>query len=533
LAINGLRQHSRFHAANLNGRVLVIILLGAWLRFHALALNTRFHPDEALFATFARSAAVQGDWLLHGHLDKPPLTIYANALAMSFFGVTTLPDGVLTLDVHRGEFASRIPNTFASILLIPVLYSLGNRSDHAGDRIRLIVSLLAALSPLALAFSATAFTDPLMVLCITLALWAGSRRRWLWSGIWLALGFWCKQQALFYGPLISALGWIQIRQSGKGVRQYRSALLLTIAPVVAGVILLFMWDNLRGQSTSLWALAAANNDPGRLADMNELLPRLLKWGEYAQFLTGGGILTAALLCISLYGVYRQRKSAQASQIDTLLPAYSVIYLVAHWLIAIGVYDRYLLPVLPVILLLMARGLEYLSRKLSDPHSYAKKVILVSLCVCGLIFALPSAWDATEGQLPIGGDRGQHQGIDALGHYLDNKALGAIIYDHWLGWELGYYIGAWSDKRRVYYPTPEALVTDALLQPDPALRYFVAPRWENFQPWIAALKNANFDIRLDYEQASFVVYELVPPRAKNKCSVRLSPPTFDNILHRPN
>jgi hypothetical protein len=54
---------------------LPILLLGIGLRFHALARDMRFHPDEALFATFARAAAVKGDWLLHGSLDKTPLPV--------------------------------------------------------------------------------------------------------------------------------------------------------------------------------------------------------------------------------------------------------------------------------------------------------------------------------------------------------------------------------------------------------------------------------------------------------------------------
>ena len=62
---------------------LLILLVGTGLRFHGLARDARFHPDEALYNTFARDAAVYGDWLFARPLDKPPLMLYANALSMA------------------------------------------------------------------------------------------------------------------------------------------------------------------------------------------------------------------------------------------------------------------------------------------------------------------------------------------------------------------------------------------------------------------------------------------------------------------
>ncbi|MFN8371501.1 MAG: hypothetical protein U0694_01290 [Anaerolineae bacterium] len=55
-----------------SGWLPALLLLAAFLRFHALAQDVRFHADEALFATFARSsAALDGQWLFPGALDKP------------------------------------------------------------------------------------------------------------------------------------------------------------------------------------------------------------------------------------------------------------------------------------------------------------------------------------------------------------------------------------------------------------------------------------------------------------------------------
>ena len=39
----------------------------------------------------------------------------------------------------------------------------------------------------------------------------------------------------------------------------------------------------------------------------------------------------------------------------------------------------------------------------------------------------------------------------LARHLNGKPVATVIYDPWLGWELGYYLGVWHDKRRVHYP----------------------------------------------------------------------------------
>ncbi len=486
--------------------IVALLLLAAVLRFHALGQDVRFHPDEALFVSFARQAAVQGDWLLHGSLDKPPLTIYVNALALTAFGIQSLPNGVLNLDNRIGEFAARIPGMFASVLLITVVVALAKqlyRGDKKLGRPTLYITcLLMALSPLAIAFSVTAFTDGLMLLCVTFALWMASRRSWLWAGIGLALGFWCKQQALLYLPLVIGIGWLCEHRIGRRLSPTKA--LRFILPILGGITLLFIWDGARGQETSLWMLATVNNDPGRLARLDELLPRLAGWWQYGQYLLGAGVVTAGLGIIAVIGlVERWRDSVSGdTRIDAALAAYVVIYMLVHWLVAINIYDRYLLLILPPVVLLIARGISTLYWWFKGVQGF---IIALLLIIC-----LPTAWIASENKLPIGGDGGRHNGIEQVADYLNSQRLGAIVYDHWLGWELGYYMGTWSDKRRVYYPTPQALALDALRQADVAPRYFVVPDWVDAREWLNALRESNFKVAETYYQTPFAVYELQRP-----------------------
>jgi len=357
---------------------------------------------------------------------------------------------------------------------------------------------------LAVAFSATAFTDGLTLLCIGIALLMSSWRRWFWAGLWLALGFWCKQQAVLYVPLVLGIGWICEQRAGRRLSIVNG--LRLVVPLIVGIVLLVVWDSARGQATSMWTLATVNNDPGRLVRMDELLPRLSAWWRYGQYLMGVGIVTAGLCFVALIGLVKRMRFNRDYDVKTdgVFAAYIAFYMVFHWLVAINIYDRYLLLILPPAVLLIARGISRLTQEIKAINPQ-RLIVLLLVIIC-----IPTAWAASENRLPIGGDRGQHNGIEQVADYLNSQRLGAIVYDRWLGWELGYYMGTWSDKRRVFYPTPEALTNDALLQADIAPRYFVVPDWVDAHLWLDTLREAHFKVAQSYYQAPFAVYELQRP-----------------------
>ncbi|MCI0549859.1 MAG: glycosyltransferase family 39 protein, partial [Anaerolineae bacterium] len=152
--------------------------------------------------TIARNAAVQGDWMLVSEpLDKPPLTYYINALSLKFLAVDSDANGVLFLNVHKGEFAGRIPTLLMSIVLVAVIISLISsltRNSYAA----FVGGLLAALSPLRIVFAPTAFTDMAMLLFAALALLMTVRNKWAWAGVWLIVSFAAKPQSIFYLPIL-------------------------------------------------------------------------------------------------------------------------------------------------------------------------------------------------------------------------------------------------------------------------------------------------------------------------------------------
>ena len=477
--------------------VLLILLMGSWLRFHALARDVRFHPDEALFSTFARAAALNGEWLLPGALDKTPLAIYANALAQVFVG--------------DSEFAARLPGALASVLLMAAMYALAKALYPRSPLVPLISLTLTAISPFAIAFSATALTDGLMLLLMTLALWLAARGRWLWCGVLLGLAFASKQQALFYVPLFIMLAPAVIN---KGRIRHAPA----HAPVFSGfarffvgfgtvTLMLLLWDGARGDS-SLFALATANNNPARLIRADEILPRLGSWAAYSGTLLGPGVFTL-LLALFVLGalVYRSVKQARhrSTLIDVILFTYLAGYGWLHWLVAFNTYDRYLLPVLPLAILLATRGIELL-HDLAAPFRLPKTVLAWVL----LLVLAWGAFAASSGETNINNEGVKYEGIDSLAAYLNSQPVATVIYDHWLGWQLDYYLGEWHDKRRVYYPTPDALVQDALKLCETGARYLPAPAGEAVGPWLEALRTAGFTVTEAYRSPRFAAYKLLPP-----------------------
>jgi hypothetical protein len=276
-------------------------------------------------------------------------------------------------------------------------------------------------------------------------------------------------------------------------------------PQVAGAALLVAWDGLRAQPTSLWALAAANNNPARLIRSDEVLPRLITWLNYGRTLVGTPtiILSAGALVMIGTGMRRAARWRDVL-IDVVLLAYILGYLLVNWLVAFNTYPRYLLPLVVPAALLAARTTLYVWAWLKTRLDEREGLVLAAALALTLFLG---ARTAGETRAEFSEDGTDYAGITALADFLNAKPLGAVVYDHWLGWELGYYLGEWTDKRRVYYPTPEALVSDALRLDDPAPRYFVAPTREPVAPWLDALRSGGYAVERVYQQQGFAVYEL--------------------------
>jgi len=441
--------------------------------------------------TFARNAAVNGDWWLSGGLDKPPLTIYAAAVSMMLIGVEPLPDGVLNLDIYQGEFAARFPNLLAGILLVAVVMRLTQAAAPPPLRktAPFIAGLLVGCSPYLIAFSPTAFTDMFMVLFSLIAIWQMQQGRGTSSGVFFALSFASKPQAVFFLPLLLALGWLN----------QRNAIRMFLITGGVGMGLLFLWDGLR-PGESIFALGAANNTPGQWFASVDLIPtRFVIWLHYSLWLFGGVWL---VLAAALFIAVRKRVTIQW-HILGLFGVWIVGYAALHLITAVNTYDRYWLPLLPLLVILLARVLAEVIHQAKPTIKRGAWAGLVLLCIITGLFA-------SRADLPIGGDMRHHHGIDEAAHFLNAQPVATVVYDHWLGWHLGYYLGQWTDKRVVYYPAPQPLIDDALALDETGTRYFPVPDYADAEHWLAAFDAAGFQPYVAFEAGRITIYGLIPP-----------------------
>jgi len=490
--------------------VSVFIILLAAL-FSALALHhaRRWHPDEAFYMTIARNAAVKGDWwLLSEPLDKPPLTTYTNAVSLILLAVDSDDNSVLFLDMYKGEFAGRIPSLLMSVVLVAVVMALA-KTFYGDRRVAWAAATLVALSPLRIVFASTAFTDMPMLLFATISLWMAARGKWGWSGVWFMVSIAAKPQSLFYLPLIGAILIGHVRPLPKPLLAGKEGLLRFALPVVVGIGLLWVWDGARiaQGAASFWAQGQANYTPLMLTPLSDYPARIAEFWASTQYLFGHRILTAFLLVIGATAALSRRRA-----IDLILLVWLAGFLALHVVFTLNLFDRNLIVILPVAAVMVSRAFIAVNQH-GRTHGFAptKRVILRVGAVAGLLCLSVFSFFAAKGAFPIGGDDGRHDGIDQLATYLNSQPLATVIYDPWLDWELDYYMGDWTNKRRVFYPNPTALVGDALALNETGTRLLVAPLDRPLDTWLVALSDAGFSVKLDYEQPNFRVYALMPPR----------------------
>jgi 4-amino-4-deoxy-L-arabinose transferase-like glycosyltransferase len=476
----------------------------------------RFHPDEALYASFARAIAVWRDPLLRtAPVDKPPLLFYTQALCYPFLG--------------PGEMAARLPNLFGSLLTVALTYAVARRvllsarqgnssprnSEQGAARTILFLSplvaaVVAACSPLAVAFGATAFTDPLMVAWGMASVLAAAGRRAGPAGLWLGLALATKYQAIIFAPLVVGLLWLQSeRPRPREWARMAAGLLLPLAAVAA-------WDVARSGWVSLLGAQVTSYGGVRLAHLAELWPRLVNWLSLARHLIGSVWISVLLLAAVLLGVYLVA-GTRLSAACYLLGGSLAVFFLFHWLLTVKVWDRYLLPAVPVMAVLVGWSVGAVRRRLFPAGSVPRRQLaLVAPAVAAILLALllPGAVRASNGALPVGGDHGVYDGIEQVAGFFADHPYGTVLYDHWLNWQLRYYLF----DTRVYvswFPHPAGLAEDLQAFGASSPRYLLVPTWESRLPITEAVQAAGFELHSAHQahrpdgSLSFIVYRITP------------------------
>jgi len=401
--------------------ILAILIIWAAALFSTIALHhaRRFHPDEALYMTMARNAAVNGDWwLISLPLDKPPLTYYTNALSLNLLAVDSDASGVLQLDVHKGEFAGRMPSLLMSVLLVAVVVALAKAlcKDACAAW---FAGVLTALSPLRIVFAPTAFTDMPMLLFATVALWMAARGRWACSGLWMMVSVAAKPQSVFYLPLIVAFVFLQYHRTKEFKRGLRHIIVFA-GPLILGGLLLLLWDVGREAqgAANIWAVGYLNYTPTRITPFADYASRWHEWWKTANHLFGDRWLTIGLLGIAAFGTVLRRRL-----VDWILLSWLVGFCALHMLLTLNLFDRNLILMLPIAAVWVANiGSKHIFTLSGCNICKLVVTIIILLWLTGLSYV------AATGAFYIGGDDGTHDGIDVLADYLSLARLGVgILY----------------------------------------------------------------------------------------------------------
>jgi 4-amino-4-deoxy-L-arabinose transferase-like glycosyltransferase len=515
--------------------LLLICAVAFALRLGPL-FDNRFHPDEALFSTWALKIARGENLLLTGvPVDKPPLLIYLTALSFFIFG--------------QSELAARVPNLIASVISVPLLYQLArnltpgvpfplsrfgafaqrpvtkwsgqNRERGPGGEVS---ALLLALSPFAVLFAPTAFLDPMMIMFGLTSLLAASRGRAGWAGILLGLAFAVKVQGLFFAPLVlifwqprplsSSSGHLAIL-SHRDTSSHHPVWRFSLA-CLAIMLMVLLWDRARS-GLPFWVQQTINYGGIRLVYASELAPRLTGWLNFLPYFFGPivGLLGLISLPFLLYRDFTRDARTRSAWIDLWLFSYTIGFLAFHWLFAFPVWDRYLLILVPITALLLGRSLHLVITSAFHLVTRFTRLSMSSSLLLSIVFLamLPFSLAAAESQYPIGGDHGANDGIEQVAGYLKSLPSGTVVYDHWLAWELGYYLGD-GFAYLAYFDTPAALADDLRVFAHDDARYVIFPAREAPDKVNDAIEQVGYTLtpvletKNRFGEPSFAVFRIV-------------------------
>jgi hypothetical protein len=499
--------------ATLSLAVLSVLLLPL-----NLLATQRFHHDEALYATWALKI-VSGDdpWLRDTPLDKPPLYLYIVAGAMQFLGAT--------------ETAARLPSLLATACIVLLTFWLGRKLYN--EAVAILATWLVSLSPFVLLFAPTALTDPIQVALTLTGCLAAVYANPLLAGLCLALAAATKQQALFFIPLVVGLLALGLKAQEPNTEattaltptphtpHYASrftfyGLRFTLS-LTLSLLPFLLWDFTRNQPSAFMELSLRNYG-GLTTDPANFGERWFGFIELLSYGTGSSILNLIFLggCPLLlgYGVWRIRSWKRSvengewgrgfswvglaqAQADWLIFLFILLFLALHALLSFQVWDRYLLGLIPLLALLLARVLLFPWSIFKDSRFQSRlnklqplSGLLVGAAITFLLALTLAApvQDAINGRYPLGSNSQALSGIEQITAYLQGHAgANHTLYHHWLGTHWRFYLWGYPYDLQ-YWATPQELAAKA--QPG---HYIALPAWRSETEVRLALYQANLGL----------------------------------------
>lgn len=456
--------------------------------------------DEAIYSVWALHSWRADPLMLTVWPDKPPLFFWLLAPLLHLFGATGASARLLNIAVST---------------LTPLMIGATARRLWGGQA-GMAATLVMALNPFALSFAPTAYTDPLLVLCGQLALYGALGGNAWGAGLWLGAALMTKQQGLLYLPLV--VGALLLPSHPPlATRLPRRATLMRFGLGMALIIgPILYWDSLRWQvAPSPWDLSVQHYGALTLLPPTAWWPRLLGWWPLLWHLTAATSLWLAGALLGVGAVWQGRSGAHKPNhrgVMLLLIGWGLGFLLLHIVTSLQIWDRYLLPLAPLVALVAAWAWRYRPW----PHLVRQWQLGGALLV---VLLMPGAWQAAQGGYPLGGDHGHYQGLVEATEWLRTHApANVILYHRQLGWQAQFYFyaeretGAYEFR---WFPNGVYLADNAAKAPY-RRRFLIQPRWAAMRDLAFFVTTRNLQLSQRYAVDQLIVYE-ISEQMQSSCS----------------
>ncbi len=290
-----------------------------------------------------------------------------------------------------------------------------------------------------------------------------------------------------------------------------------LAGLLPPLVALFAWEFARSGRFLLWQNQLGNFGGVRLSYSWEIWPRFLAWVDLWQTAVSPLIFLLLIPAIGWFVIQtcqvfpaapnpQRNRPDRSKPTDRLILTFILSYGLLHWLFAIPVWDRYLLPLLPLLAILLARAYDELRAK----FSLAAPVLQFRGALVLLALVLVSAsWAARNGRTPLGSSPQADQGAADIAAALADAPYGTVLYDHWFSWQWRYHL---FDKRVFvsWFPHGDALATDlAAFGQDGSPRYLALPNTAVADPIRRTVQEAGFTLTAVAHSDHIILYQINP------------------------
>jgi len=307
-------------------------------------------------------------------------------------------------------------------------------------RLSIGLGLTYSLGTMAVAYTHTNFSDPLLVLLFTLAAYSayqadGDRRgRWLiLTGVALGLALYLRERALIWLPFYG--GYLLLTRRARTVRDWLAILI----PVGCGVLALALWNNLRFGSPIVVSYASWVGDTGFEAP--------IVFGLFGLLLSPGKgvLLYNPIVWLGLAGLVTMLRQRRAEAVFFMALCAASLFFYARYNFWTGGWNwgpRYLLPLLPFLLLAAGEWVHVNPTRL-------RKSTLIAVCIIGFVLNIPAVL-VDHSRYLIGFSERDPQ------HYLDRSILNLPDSPLVQQWPVAFEVAGWYTQPATWQAAQDAV-----------------------------------------------------------------------------